>query len=49
MRRIVFDTNVLISAAILRGSVSRKALLHAVECFQLVQSDQTWAEFAEVI
>ncbi|MYN10436.1 putative toxin-antitoxin system toxin component, PIN family [Pseudoduganella aquatica] len=49
LRRIVFDTNVLVSAAILPVSVSRKALLHAVEHFQLVHSDQTWAEFTEVI
>ncbi len=46
---IVFDTNVLISAAILPKSVSRQALLYAVERFQLVHSEATWREFSEVI
>lgn len=40
--RIVFDTNALVSAAILPESVSRWALLHAVEHFQLVHSRATW-------
>lgn len=47
--RVVFDTNALISAAIIPGSVSRRALLHAVQNFQLVHSDATWAELYEVI
>ncbi|MTV39577.1 putative toxin-antitoxin system toxin component, PIN family [Duganella radicis] len=46
---LVFDTNALISAAIIPDSVSRKALLQAVERYQLVHSEETWAEFAEVI
>jgi putative PIN family toxin of toxin-antitoxin system len=46
---IVFDTNALISAAIIPGSISRKALLHAAEHYQLVHSAETWAEFNEVI
>lgn len=46
---IVFDTNALISAAILPKSVSRRALLHAIERFQLVHSEATWWEFSEVI
>lgn len=49
LQRIVFDTNALLSAAILPGSVSGKALLHAVENFKLVQSEATWKEFAEVV
>jgi putative PIN family toxin of toxin-antitoxin system len=47
--RIVVDTNVLVSAAILPGSVSRQALLHAVENFQLVHSENTWAELSDVV
>ena len=47
--RIVCDTNALVSAAILPGSVSRQALLYAVENFQLVHSEETWAELDEVI
>ena len=47
--RIVFDTNILISAAILPASISRKSLLHAVENFQLVHSESTWAELDEVV
>jgi putative PIN family toxin of toxin-antitoxin system len=45
---IVFDTNALVSAAIIPTSVSRQALLHAVEHYQLVHSEATWAEFTEV-
>ena len=48
-RPVVFDTNALVSAAIISGSVSRRALLHALEHFQLVHSDQTWAELGEVL
>jgi uncharacterized protein len=44
-RRIVFDTNALISAAILPGSISNQALTIAVEHFQLIVSEQTWLEF----
>lgn len=46
---VVVDTNVLISAALLPASVSARALLFAVEHYQLVQSEATWAEFCEVI
>lgn len=47
--RIVFDTNALVSAAILPTSVSRRALLGAPAHFQLVQSPDTWWELSEVI
>ncbi len=47
--RIVVDTNVLVSAALLPASTSAKALLYAVEHYQLVQSEATWEEFCEVI
>jgi len=46
---IVFDTNALISAAIIPSSVSRQALLYAVEHFQLVPSDATCTELSEVM
>ncbi|WP_343730633.1 putative toxin-antitoxin system toxin component, PIN family [Duganella sp.] len=49
MSHIVFDTNVLISAAIIPASVSRQALLHAVAHYQLVQSEATWTELTEVV
>ena len=44
--RIIFDTNALISAAILPNSVSRKALLFALEHNKLIVSEDTWQEFA---
>lgn len=47
--RIVFDTNALVSAAILPKSVSRRALLHAAGNLQLVHSEATWRELSEVI
>jgi uncharacterized protein len=49
LKTIVIDTNVLISAAILPASVSAKALWYAVKNFQLVQSEDTWMEFRDVI
>lgn len=47
--RIVFDTNALISAAILPASVSRQALVRVPMHFQLVHSADTWWELSEVI
>ncbi len=47
--RIVFDTNALISAAILPNSVSRQALLHIPSRYQLVHSIETWWELTSVI
>ena len=44
-RRIVFDTNALISAAILQHSVSNQALTLAAEQFEIVVSEATWTEF----
>ena len=47
--RIVVDTNVLISAALLPQSASARALDRALEEFQLIQSEATLAELVEVI
>jgi uncharacterized protein len=47
--RIVFDTNALISAAILPKSVSRKAFLLGVARYELIVSQATWMEFVEKI
>ena len=47
--RIVFDTNSLISAAILPNSVSRKALICALKHYKLIVSDDTWQEFTSRI
>ncbi len=44
-RRIVFDTNALISAAILQKSVSNQALTLAAAQFEIVVSEATWSEF----
>lgn len=44
-RRIVFDTNALISAAILQNSVSNQALTLAAVQFEIVVSAETWSEF----
>jgi len=49
LARIVVDTNVLISAALLPRSMSARALEHALENFQLVQSADTLAELVDVI
>jgi putative PIN family toxin of toxin-antitoxin system len=48
-RRFVFDTNSLISAALLRKSISAKALNLALDKGRLVISERTLQEFAEVI
>jgi uncharacterized protein len=46
---IVFDSNALISAAILPNSASRKAFKLATQTFQLVTSKATLEELIEVI
>lgn len=43
--RIVFDTNALISAALLPNSVSNQALALAVEHFEPITSKEAWQEF----
>lgn len=43
-RRIVFDTNALISAAFLQNSVSNQALTLAAVRFEIVVSEATWTE-----
>lgn len=44
-QRVVFDTNALISAAILQSSVSNQALLLAAAKFEIIVSERTWDEF----
>ncbi|TAF99631.1 MAG: putative toxin-antitoxin system toxin component, PIN family [Burkholderiales bacterium] len=44
-QRVVFDTNALISAAILPNSISNQALALAATHFELVVSEATWLEF----
>ena len=43
--RVVFDTNALISAALLDDSVPARARNHAVRHGQLLATEQTFAEF----
>ncbi len=45
---IVFDTNALISALMYPKSVSALSLVNAAYHFQMVASDSTWAELANV-
>ncbi len=47
--RIVVDTNVLISAALLPKPTSARALGRALEKFHLIQSEATLAELIDVI
>ncbi len=47
--RIVIDTNVLISAALLPKSISARALDRALEDFELIQSEATLAELIDGI
>ena len=47
--RIVVDTNVLVSAALLPKSASARTLDRALEEFQLIQSEATLAELIDVI
>jgi putative PIN family toxin of toxin-antitoxin system len=44
IERLVFDTNVLISAALIDESVSARARNHAVGSGQLIATEQTFAE-----
>jgi putative PIN family toxin of toxin-antitoxin system len=46
---LVFDTNVLISAALLPQSASARALVLALERFELCLSEPTWTELQQVI
>lgn len=48
-KRIVIDTSIAISAAILPNSISNRAFSLALQYFQLVSSDSTLAELIEVI
>ena len=45
MQRVVFDTNALISAAILQHSVSNQALMRAAVEFEIIVSERTWHAF----
>ena len=46
IERVVIDTNVLISAALIDESVSARARDHAVRYGQLIATEQTFAELA---
>ncbi|QWF71351.1 putative toxin-antitoxin system toxin component, PIN family [Methylomonas paludis] len=48
-KRIVVDTSLAISAAILPNSISAKAFSLALKKFQIVASDSTLAELVDVI
>jgi putative PIN family toxin of toxin-antitoxin system len=47
--KFVFDTNVLISAALLGNSINAKALNHALNIGRIAISEPVLAEFSEVI
>ncbi|HEY8780418.1 MAG TPA: putative toxin-antitoxin system toxin component, PIN family [Mucilaginibacter sp.] len=47
--KFVFDTNVLISAALLGNSINAKALDYAVNIGRIIVSEPVLSEFAEVI
>lgn len=49
MRRLVLDTNILVSAALRNGSVPHRALLKARMEAKLLASDETLAEFRSVL
>jgi putative PIN family toxin of toxin-antitoxin system len=49
LRRLVLDTNVLISAALRNGSLPHRALLKARLEALLLASDETLAEFSRVL
>jgi putative PIN family toxin of toxin-antitoxin system len=49
LRRLVLDTNVLVSAALRNGSLPHRALLKARMEARLLVSDETLAEFREVL
>jgi putative PIN family toxin of toxin-antitoxin system len=48
-RRLVLDTNVLVSAALRNGSLPHRALLKARMEAKLMASDETLAEFCSVL
>jgi|GEM_PF-1795820 uncharacterized protein len=47
--KFVFDTNSLISAALLRTSINAKALNHALDIGRIVMSEPVLVEFEAVI
>ena len=49
LRRLVLDTNVLVSAALRNGSLPHRTLLKARMEARLLASDETLAEFREVL
>lgn len=48
-KNIVLDTNTYVSGYIFTNSITAKALEKAQENYQLVFSEQTWAELTDVI
>ena len=49
LRRVVFDTSSLVSAALKRSSVPHQALLHALALSDVCASAQTWLELEQVM
>lgn len=47
--KIVVDTNVLLSAALNKNGAARQAFSTALKNYTLLQSDETLAEFVEVV
>jgi uncharacterized protein len=48
-KNIVLDTNIYVSGFAFKDSITAKALKKATENYQLVFSEQTWAELLDVI
>jgi putative PIN family toxin of toxin-antitoxin system len=48
-RRFVFDTNVIVSAALFPGSVPRQAIDKAMELGKLILSERVAEELAEIL
>ncbi len=49
IRRVVFDTSTMVSAALRIDSVPSQALLHALGCSELCGSSETLAELDKVL
>lgn len=49
MENVVVDTNVLLSYALKPEGTAGKALLNAMETFNILQSNETFLEFVDVI
>lgn len=49
LKKFVLDTNILVSALIIRGSVSNRALAYCIEKGVLLFSSKTFDEFKQVL